>query len=78
VVLLAHIKLGWKGLPITNALAYLTSSLGRRNFFDETGVPYRVGSGLTCKYKTKLERLAKDKHFSLFGLFIDDGVHLRG
>jgi len=32
----------------------------------------RVGCGLNCNYKTRLGRLAWDKGFSLFGLFISD------
>ncbi len=30
----------------------------------------RVGSGLTHKYKTWLERLVKDKHSGLLGTFV--------
>ncbi len=32
----------------------------------------REGSGLTHKYETRLERLAKDKHFGAFGLCISE------
>ncbi len=33
---------------------------------------YSESSKLTHKYSTMLERVAKDKHSSLFGLFISD------
>jgi hypothetical protein len=35
-------------------------------------LPSRAGSELTSKYYTKLERLARDKRSSLFGLFVID------
>ncbi len=34
------------------------------------GVP-RLGSGLPCKHKTKLERLARDKDCSLLRTFVN-------
>jgi hypothetical protein len=33
----------------------------------------RAGSGLTCKHKTRLERLAKDKHSSLLRKYVNYG-----
>jgi hypothetical protein len=33
----------------------------------------RVGSGLTCKHYTRLERLARDKHSSLLQKFVTYG-----
>ncbi len=32
----------------------------------------QIGSGFTCKYQTRLERPARDKHSSLLWLFISD------
>jgi hypothetical protein len=32
-----------------------------------------VGSGLTCKHRTRLERLARDKHYNLFQPFVTYG-----
>jgi hypothetical protein len=45
-------------------LASLNSLVGRFT---------RVGSSYTFKHETMLERLAKDKHFSLLQTFIDYG-----
>jgi hypothetical protein len=46
-----------------------TESLTKRGGVERLYI--REGSSLTRKHKTKLERLAKDKPFSLFGPFGD-------
>ncbi len=56
-------------LPVKNTLAwtntpayYSICKLQTSNVFKvQAQVPHWVGSGLTCKHKTRLERLARDK-----------------
>jgi hypothetical protein len=55
-------------------MAYIASSLSylRKIFVTLPLVSTRVASGFTRKCQTRLERLTKSKHSSLFGLFISD------
>jgi hypothetical protein len=65
----SNIRQGWKGLPRKNRSAYSVD-----NFLSNVinlgayprGVCYRKALGLTPKYQTRLERLAKNKLDSLF------------
>jgi hypothetical protein len=39
--------------------------MGKARSLPWSGAPERVGSGLTCKNKTRLERLAGNKRFTI-------------
>ncbi len=67
LVLLTNIRLGFKGLHWSNALALLIfENCGLKKFYNFTW----VSSSLGHKHQTRLERPARDKHSSLFGLFV--------
>ncbi len=71
-------------MPGTNTLAYYENSeITDRKFFITLGpggyyprvehLKGRVGTGLTCKHYTRVERLARDKHFTLLRKSVNYG-----
>jgi hypothetical protein len=57
-------KLELPGKPFQSGLIFAGKKRARER------CSTRIGSGLTHKYYTRLERFNRDKHFILFGLFV--------
>ncbi len=59
------------GKPFQPSLMFIVNSRG----LSYSGAPERcftwVGSGLTCKHVTRLERLARDKHSRLLRKYVN-------
>ncbi len=63
-----NIRLGWKGFPETNVLAYYEKS--KHTAIKSFVTLSIVGSGPTPKYYTRLERDVRPKYSGFFGLLI--------
>jgi hypothetical protein len=60
----------FRGKPFHPSLKFVgkTKSLPKMEVFERCST--QAGSCLTLNYKTRFERPARDKHSSLFGLFV--------
>jgi hypothetical protein len=64
-------------VPIKHCQPFLifvgkTRTLHKRGWLN--GTPTQAGSGLTCKYYTRLDRPSRDKLYSLFGAMDQEKV----
>jgi hypothetical protein len=66
-----NVRLACRSLPEASTLAYLNISLvAKKKKFCKFASSFGKTSNLTCKYQTRLEKLASSKHSSLFGVFM--------
>ncbi len=68
---LVFVGLDWKNLTNDKHSSLLWKAIinGQKSFISLG--PRVMIEGLTCKYKTRLERAARDKHFNLLPTFVN-------